>query len=138
VLGFEVPFFALRASQGKQGSGFRVQRFWVQRFRGSGFSAAAGLKSGQSNQNRNSEKANIEYRIMNIECRSNVFCQFYKKKTERSEPILRYSIFCGSLFPILRVQGFKYHDKKDKRLCKRHPAKPVQRAIWPGYLPIAE
>jgi hypothetical protein len=34
-----------------KGSG--VQRFWVQRFRGSGFSAAAGLKSGQSNRRRN-------------------------------------------------------------------------------------
>jgi len=35
VLGSEVYFFALRASQGKQGSG--VLRIWVQRFRGSGF-----------------------------------------------------------------------------------------------------
>jgi len=33
----------------------------------SGVSAAAGLKSGQSNRKRNSEKANIEYRIMNVE-----------------------------------------------------------------------
>jgi len=30
-------------------------------------SAAAGLKDGQSNRKRNSEKENIEYRIMNIE-----------------------------------------------------------------------
>jgi len=48
-----------------QGSGFRVQRFrvqrfWVQGFKGSGFwvlgsrfSAAAGLKSSQSNRKRN-------------------------------------------------------------------------------------
>jgi len=36
-------------------------------FQVSVFSAAAGLKSGQINQIRNSEKANIEYRIMNIE-----------------------------------------------------------------------
>jgi hypothetical protein len=42
----------------------------------SGFSAASGLKSGQSNRKRNSEKANIEYRIMNVEYRSNVFCLF--------------------------------------------------------------
>jgi hypothetical protein len=28
---------------------------------------------------KDSEKANIEYRIMNIECRSKVFCLFYKK-----------------------------------------------------------
>ena len=41
-------------------------------------SAAAGLKSGQSDQKRNSEKENIECRIMNIECRSKVFCLFYK------------------------------------------------------------
>jgi hypothetical protein len=65
-------------------------------------SAAAGLKSGQSNRERNFEKENIEYRIMNVECRRDVFCLF-KKKTERSETILRYSavrysIFCGSLF----------------------------------------
>jgi hypothetical protein len=40
------------------------------------FSVAAGLNSGQSNQKRNSEKANIEYRIMNVEYRSNVFCLF--------------------------------------------------------------
>jgi hypothetical protein len=31
-------------------------------------SAAAGLKSGQSDRKKNFEKANIEYRIMNIEC----------------------------------------------------------------------
>jgi hypothetical protein len=30
-------------------------------------SGAAGLKSGQSNRERNFEKANIEYRIMNVE-----------------------------------------------------------------------
>jgi hypothetical protein len=28
----------------------------------------------QSDQKRNFEKANTEYRIMNIECRSKVFC----------------------------------------------------------------
>jgi hypothetical protein len=32
-----------------------------------GFSAAAGLKSGQSNRKRNFEKANIEQGIMNVE-----------------------------------------------------------------------
>jgi hypothetical protein len=42
-------------------------------------SAAGGLNSGQFNPKRNSEKENIEYRIMNIECRSKVFCLFYKK-----------------------------------------------------------
>jgi hypothetical protein len=35
--------------------------------------------SVQSDRERNSEKENIEYRIMNIECRSKVFCLFYKK-----------------------------------------------------------
>ncbi|CAB1072801.1 hypothetical protein D1AOALGA4SA_1648 [Olavius algarvensis Delta 1 endosymbiont] len=41
---------------------------------------------------------------MNIECRRNVFCLFYKEMTERSDSILRHStfdirhsIFCGSL-----------------------------------------
>ena len=48
----------------------------------SDFSVAAGQKNGQSDRKRNSEKANIEYRIMNIECRSNEFCLFYKKMTE--------------------------------------------------------
>jgi hypothetical protein len=54
-------------------------------------------------EKRNFEKANIEYRIMNVECRSKVFCLFYKKMTEQSDSALRhsavrYSIFCGSLF----------------------------------------
>jgi hypothetical protein len=45
------------------------------------------------------KKANIEYRIMNVEGRYTV----YFKTAERSETILRnsavrYSIFCGSLF----------------------------------------
>jgi hypothetical protein len=39
----------------------------------SGVSSAAGLKSGQSDRKRNFEKANIEYRIMNIECRRKEF-----------------------------------------------------------------
>jgi hypothetical protein len=30
---------------------------------------------------------------MNVECRRNVFCLFYKKMTERSETTLRHSIF---------------------------------------------
>jgi hypothetical protein len=47
--------------------------FDVQSVRWSGqaefhISAASGLKNGQSDQKRNFEKANIEYRIMNIEC----------------------------------------------------------------------
>jgi len=36
-------------------------------------SAAAGLKSGKFNRKRNFKKANIEYRIMNIECRRKEF-----------------------------------------------------------------
>ncbi len=56
------------------------------------------------------EKETNEHRTSNTErpTSNNVFCQFYKKMTERtysakkatkteSEPILRYSIFCGSL-----------------------------------------
>ena len=35
---------------------------------------ASDQKNGQSDRKRNSENANIEYRIMNVECRSNVFC----------------------------------------------------------------
>jgi len=48
--------------------------FDVQSFHCSGqaefhMSVASGLNSGQSDRKRNSEKENIEYRIMNIECR---------------------------------------------------------------------
>jgi hypothetical protein len=46
----------------------------------SGFSTVAGLKSVQSDRKRNFEKANPpkadKYRIMNVECRSDVFCLF--------------------------------------------------------------
>jgi len=64
-------------------------------------SGAAGQKNGQFNRKRNFKKENVEYRIMNIECRRKVFYLFYKK-TERSDSTLqnsavRYSIFCGSL-----------------------------------------
>ena len=38
------------------------------------------------------KKANVEYRIMNIECRRNVFYLFYKKM-ERSDSILPHSAF---------------------------------------------
>jgi hypothetical protein len=47
-------------------------------------SAAAGPKSGQLNRKRNFEKANIEYRIMNVECRRDVFCLFKKRLSAAS------------------------------------------------------
>jgi hypothetical protein len=60
-------------------------------------SGASGLISGQSNRGRNFEKANIEYRIMNIECRRNVFCRFKKRLSAAIQSFeIRYSIFCGS------------------------------------------
>ena len=39
------------------------------------------------------QKTNIEYRIMNIECRRNVFYQFYKRLNEAKPPfeILRFA-----------------------------------------------
>jgi hypothetical protein len=54
---------------------------------------------------KNFKKANIEYRIMNVECRRNVFCQFYKKKSSEAKPPfeIRYSIFCGSAVRFLKV-----------------------------------
>ena len=61
------------------------------------------LRSVQSDRRRNSEKANFEYRIMNVECRRNVFCLFYKRSSEAIPSFdIRYSIFdilrfCGSL-----------------------------------------
>jgi hypothetical protein len=66
----------------------------------SGFSAAAGQKNGRSNRKRNPEKENIEYRIMNVEYRRNVFYLFLKKRWSEAIPHfdIRYSIFCGSLF----------------------------------------
>jgi hypothetical protein len=59
----------------------------------SGVSPVAGLKNGQFNRKRNSEKANIECRIMNVEYRSNVFCQFYKNRLSEANPPfdIRYS-----------------------------------------------
>jgi hypothetical protein len=57
-------------------------------------SAASGLKSGQFNRERNFEKANIEYRIMNVECRRDVFCLFKKRLSAAKPPfdILRFDI----------------------------------------------
>jgi hypothetical protein len=88
----------------------RLRGLGIKRFKGSGFSAAAGQKNGRSNRERNFEKANIEYRIMNVECQSNVFCLFYKKMTERSESTLRHSLFdilrfCGSLLTKFHTRG---------------------------------
>ena len=71
----------------------------LQKMEVSGVSPAAGLKSGQFIRERNSKKENIEFRIMNIECRNSA---------------VRYSLFCGSLFRPrevsyegLRVEGSK-------------------------------
>jgi len=47
-------------------------------------SGAAGQKNGQSDRKRNFEKANIEYRIMNVECRRDVFCLFKKRLSAAS------------------------------------------------------
>jgi hypothetical protein len=54
-------------------------------------------KNGQSDQKRNSEKANIEYRIMNVEVMYSVY--FIKDWAKRFHP----STFCGSIFDILRL-----------------------------------
>ena len=43
------------------------------RFQVSGVSAAAGLEIGQLDRKRNFEKANIEYRIMNVEVRYSIY-----------------------------------------------------------------
>jgi len=61
----------------------------------SGVSAAAGQKNGRSNRKRNPEKENIEYRIMNVEYRRNVFYLFLKKRWSEAIPHfdIRYSIF---------------------------------------------
>jgi hypothetical protein len=61
----------------------------------SGSSSAAGLKSGQFNRIRNFEKANIEYRIMNVEYRSKAFYLILLKRLSKAKPhfdILRFDI----------------------------------------------
>ena len=56
-------------------------------------SGAAGLNSGQFNREKNLKKANIEYRIMNIECRIKEFYLFYLPEiAERSDSIIRHSM----------------------------------------------
>jgi len=64
-----------------QGFGFKAldSEFWVlgSLFRLSGYTGAQPPTiKDRSNRKRNSEKANIEYRIMNNECRSKVFYHF--------------------------------------------------------------
>jgi hypothetical protein len=87
------------------------------------FSPAASLKSGQFDRIKNFEKANIEYRISNNECRRNVFYLSYKK-IERSETILRksavrYSKFCGLLFGLAESHTGPYlHDKVSYEILK--------------------
>ncbi len=74
----------------------------------SGVSPTAGQKNGRSNRERNSEKANIEYRIMNVECRRDVFCLF-KKRLSKAKPsfdILRFDI----RYSAVRCSGhLKFH-----------------------------
>jgi hypothetical protein len=48
-----------------------------------------------------SGRINIEFRIMNVECRRDEFRLFYKKNTERSD-----SIICHSSFVNLHSDGF--------------------------------
>jgi hypothetical protein len=65
--------------------GFKVKdlflRIWYE-----GYKLCRWPPSVQSNQKRNFEKANIEYRIMNIECRINECCLFYKKRLSEANP----------------------------------------------------
>ena len=49
---------------------------------GSGLSPSAGLKSGQKIQIRNSEKANVECRMSNVE---GMYSVYFIKMTERNE-----------------------------------------------------
>ena len=61
---------------------------------------AAGQKNGQSDQKRNFGKENIELRIMNIECRRNVSCLFYKKRMSKAKPpfeILRFAVWSNEV-----------------------------------------
>jgi hypothetical protein len=64
-------------------------------------SPAAGLKNGQFNRKINFEKANIEYRIMNVECRRDVFYLF-KQRLSAAKPsfdILRFAVQPGLRLP---------------------------------------
>jgi len=49
-------------------------------------SAASGLKSGQSDRKRNFEKANIEYRISNVEV---MYSVYFKKRQSAATPSFR-------------------------------------------------
>ena len=55
----------------------RVEGFKVQRFRGSRFSPAAGLKGGYFDRKRDLDVAEF-IKNANIECRRNVFYLIYK------------------------------------------------------------
>ena len=92
-------------------------------------SGASGQKNGQSDRERNFKKENIEYRIMNIACRRNVFFLFYKK-IERSETNLRnsavrYSKFYGSLFNSGHRSGQFNHRKTVPYWCSFIRARPL-------------
>jgi len=64
----------------------------------------------------NPPPADCKYRIMNIECRSNVFCLFYKKRLSEANPSfdIRYLQSAGGGFDILRFCGsllMKFHTR---------------------------
>ncbi|CAB1079838.1 hypothetical protein D1AOALGA4SA_7540 [Olavius algarvensis Delta 1 endosymbiont] len=86
---------------------FRGSRFWVQRFK---FQYGRRPRV-QANHRRNIEKANIEYRIMNVEGRRNVFCLFYKK-TERSDSIIRHYLLVISPFLKFHTSGGLWPKKR--------------------------
>ena len=134
VVNIKIQRFKVQGFKGSglwvQGSGFEVQGFWVQ---GSllplAWKAASQIEKETLKKRILQRRINIEYRIMNIECRSNEFCLFYKKRLSdlsgrsRRRSLKRFhtssfeiscSIFCGSLFQLCvvshevseRVAGF--------------------------------
>jgi hypothetical protein len=66
---------------------------------------------------RNAEKENDEYRITNIECRSEEFYQLYYDKAKRFYP----STFCGSLFYVLTLVE-----------RRNYKVKGMGRRVWGG------
>jgi len=103
-----------------QVSGVRCQVSGV-RFQVSGFSPAAGQTNGRSNRKRIFEKANIEYRIMNVE--SSCGGQVSK------ECILPVVSFCRTVYFIKKLSYLSGRSSKSEApsLKRFHPSTLVRR-----------
>ena len=100
-------------------------------------SGAAALKSGQFNREINFEKANIEYRIMNVEYRRDVFCLF-KKRLSAAKPsfdILRFDIRYSTVRCSARLSAAKAVSLIIKKPC-HFDVVSYERRLWPEKRPV--